>query len=287
MNWIILGLVLAVLTGIISLIHKKTLKKDSPLENSFLYSFFNMIIAMVLIPFIDLSFQKEYLIVLYFLTWIGASAFYLYERSLKRGEVSSVAPLFNFGPLFVALFAFIFLAEKVTMLQIFGILLLILGGYILETRHFTNFKEAIKKVKKHKYIHLAMISVLLYAFGSVGDKFVLNNGMTPLTFLFFVNIFLWTNFFIMACLTEGMAPMIKSAKRVGGLLLISSFLSFLLRMTQLFAITLGSIAPILALKKLGSLIAVIGGGELFHEHNLKRKLVASVIMIFGAILIAI
>src|SRR3990167_192172 len=206
---------------------------------------------------------------------VRLGGFYYISAAIKKGEISSVEPLGNLEPILVAFLAFVILGETITRLQIFGIFLIVLGSYNLETRHFTHFKETINHIIKSKYIYFIFVGLLLYGFSSIGDKVVLGHNVTPITYLFMINF----------CI--GFKEIKKTFKTCGKWILFASCVSIILRLTQFIAFTLGSIAIILSLKRVSGLFSVIIGGELFHEHNLKKKIISSLIMIFGVILVTV
>lgn len=288
MNWIFLTIIVIIFGTLINLIHKKVLKKEHTMEVSTLFAIFNLLLAFFLIPLVDFNFSKRYLLVIYFVSWFATIGFYLIEKALRHKEISTVIPLSNFEPMFVAILAFIFLTEDISMYQAFGMLLIIFGGYVLETNVLNNFKSAVTKLKQSKYIQFVLWGVLLYSFSAIGDKLILNRGITPITYLFFINVFIGINFVVLTYLTNNGLSSIKiTIKKVGWLIFLSALFSLGLRTAQFYAFTLTSIALVLSLKRVISLLSVIIGGEMFHEHNLQRKILASVIMIAGVLLITV
>jgi len=56
-----------------------------------------------------------------------------YFKALKIGEVSRIVPLFYLSPLFILIFAGIFLGEVFTPLNYLGIFLLVFGGILISS----------------------------------------------------------------------------------------------------------------------------------------------------------
>src|SRR3989338_213751 len=288
MSVILLGLLLALFSTILILVHKKSLVKTSPLFMAASYSFINLIFALILIPWVNFNFDKRLFLLVYSISWLGLGGFYYISAAIKKGEISSVEPLGNLEPILVAFLAFVILGETITRLQIFGIFLIVLGSYNLETRHFTHFKETINHIIKSKYIYFIFVGLLLYGFSSIGDKVVLGHNVTPITYLFMINFCIgFNNLIIISLRKNGFKEIKKTFKTCGKWILFASCVSIILRLTQFIAFTLGSIAIILSLKRVSGLFSVIIGGELFHEHNLKKKIISSLIMIFGVILVTV
>lgn len=68
--------------------------------------------------------------------WAFQNVFYF--KALKIGEVSRVVPLFHLSPLFILVFAGIFLGEVFTPLKYLGIFLLIAGAILISAKSFTR-----------------------------------------------------------------------------------------------------------------------------------------------------
>ena len=70
------------------------------------------------------------------------------------------------------------------------------------------------------------------------------------------------------------------------ILLVSAF-TIVYRLTQIFAVKSGSVALVLALKRTSVFFAVVIGGQIFKEHYLLRKSIATIIMLIGAAMVII
>lgn len=95
--------------------------------------------------------------------------FYLvpYFMALTREDASRIVPLFQFIPLFVLTFAFIFLREAISQLQIAGFALIFSGGFVLGVEKFEG-----KIFKLRRAFYLMLISSLLYSFTTIIFKYV-------------------------------------------------------------------------------------------------------------------
>ena len=132
----------------------------------------------------------------------GASFFYvIYQifvsKSYKKGEMSANYPLTVLSPIFVPLWAYLFLAEKISLFVGFGIVITVCGAMLIKLKAFN--KSEIKKIFSfhNDYIgaRFALLASLVYSFGAIFDKSKINSF--PFTaYLSFILVFMSINLII-------------------------------------------------------------------------------------------
>ncbi|MBT3406866.1 EamA family transporter [Candidatus Woesearchaeota archaeon] len=290
MSWLIFALLTALLTAGSALIQKKTLLKAHAMEFSATLAVVNLLVSLPFLLVIDYSaIHFEALVILFFGAILGSVAFLLVAKSTRHMELSTSSPLLVIGPGITALFAFIFLGEALTGLQIGGISLLIVGSYVLETKRHHDLFEPIRQFKKSKYIHYILLALLFYAVCSLVDRYIMvRYEMDPLAYIVFVHIFLSIHFIIMMTLFhDGLKGVKTGLKTYGWWILLVSVFTVAYRLSQIVAVSMAYVGLVVAIKRMAALFVTIIGGELFHEKNLFRKAVACLIMVAGAFLIVI
>ncbi len=73
--------------------------------------------------------------------FFGILGLLLYFMALKKGEASRVVPLVNIFPLFTAFYSVVLLGEKLTAPRIVGIVLIVAGIILLNSKPFTSHAE--------------------------------------------------------------------------------------------------------------------------------------------------
>lgn len=180
MNWIFIAIIGYLLLAAVNIIDKVLLSKY--VTNSFVYTFFVGIlglVAFVLAPF-GLYLPDAFMLAI---SLIGGGFFILalllLFYALREGEASRVVP-FTGGliPLFIFVFSYLFLGERLGFKEIIAFFILITGGIII-----TIMPGASKKwVLKNFFI---MISAsLAFAISYVMSKYVYNE-------LGFITGFVW------------------------------------------------------------------------------------------------
>lgn len=288
MEWFILALTSALLSASAAISQKRVLFDLDALEFSFLISIFNLIFSIPFLFAVDYSAVNELsLLFLYFKTILGALAFWCVMLAIKNMEISGALPLMVLTPGLVAVFAFLLLGETLVKFEIFGMLLLLSGTYILERRG-NDLLQPFKVFYKSKNHHYIIFALLLFTATNILDKWLLRDfKLEPFAFMGFQQIFLMINFTVMILLF-GMKPKKLISNLDKGLwrwIIFISILTVGYRYTQIEAVKIAPVALVLSMKRTSVFFATVIGGKIFKEHHLLRKTIATLIMIGGALLL--
>jgi drug/metabolite transporter (DMT)-like permease len=289
MMWFVVAMVSALLSAFAAITQKKVLFNLGALEFSFLLSIVNLLFSIPFFFFIDYStINTINLSILFAKSIIGVAAFQCVMISLKNLEISNALPLLALTPGFVAVFAFIFLGESLKSIEVLGLVFLIAGTFILESK---NFKEVLSpshlfnKSRYHKYIILAL---LLFTASSILDKVLLIKlNLSPISITAFQHIFFAALFSITYLVfTKKKEVAIVNVKKdqIAWIALIS-VLTIGYRYTQIVAVSLASVALVIAIKRTSVFWATIIGGNLFKDKDILKRSIAAVLILIGAILI--
>ena len=226
--------------------------------------------------------------VLFIKSVIGVGAFLCVMIALKNLNISNALPLLALTPGFVAVFAFLLLGESLKSTEVMGLALLVIGTYILESKSFKDIIFPYSIFIKSKYHRFILLALLLFTASSIMDKLLLIRlnltpiALTAIQHLYFAVLFAAIYFFY-AFKTK--LPKIKlNVKDVWWIILIS-VLTIGYRYTQMVAVSLASVAIVLAVKRTSVFWATIIGGKIFNEDNLLKKTFAVIFIVAGTILI--
>ncbi len=290
MEWFLIAFSSALLSAISTISEKKILFKMEAFEFSLLNSLFNLLFTLPFLFFINvLEIPSNYLFVLFGKTLLNSAAFYFVMLSLKNLELSKALPLLVLTPGFIALFAFIFMGETLTLLQLAGMSMLLLGTYILEMQNKKAFLEPFLtffKSKNYKFIGAALF---LFTITSILDKYILKSPkVSPQVFLFYQQFFTGIIFFIAALvIKKNPIKVLRNTKREWWFwIILVAVLTIGYRYTQIEAIKVApAVALVLAVKRISVFFAALIGGKLFNESKLLQKAIATAIMIAGTFFI--
>ena len=289
MTWFVIALLSAFLSAFAAITQKKVLFSLGALEFSFLLSLVNLVFSIPFFFFIDYGTINSFnLLVLFIKSVIGVGAFFCVMLSLKNLEISNALPLLALTPGFIAVFAFIFLGEALKTAEVVGLIILMLGTYILESGNSTKIIFPFSILLKSKYHRFVILALLLFTASSILDKLLLIKlNLSPISLTAFQHIYFAIIFsivfFIFRKKTEPL-PNITNKINLGWIALIS-VLTIGYRYTQVVAIGLASVALVLAVKRTSVFWATIIGGKIFSDKDLLKRSIAAVLILIGAILI--
>lgn len=289
MQWFFIALLSSFLSAFAAITQKKVLFNRGPLEFSFLLSIVNLLFSIPFFFFIDYGTIHSYnLFILFIKSVIGVSAFLCVMTALKNLQISNALPLLALTPGFVAVFAFIFLGESLKTPEVIGLISLIAGTYILESKNLKEILSPLNVFLKSKYHHYVILALLLFTASSIMDKLLLIKlNLTPISLTAFQHLFFALLFLMIYFLYGGVKKfeLINFNKKDLWWIVLISILTIGYRYTQIVSISLASVALTLAVKRTSVLWATIIGGKIFKDSNLLKKTIAVLFILLGAVLI--
>ncbi len=274
--WIILTLVAAILWALVGLLDKFIVSHE--LRDPLLATVISGIAASLVFLTITLFLRPPLLIPVHLILIIlfggvfYTLAMYFYFSAVKKAEISRVISFLSMTPIFVLFFAFVFLGERLSSLNYFGIILLVFGSFLISLKKNHNSEYKIVKA-----FFIVLFASLFMSLRDITMKFAS------------LNVSIWSAFFwlgIGTCLTSLFLlgkhhPHLKK-KAVKGVehLFFGRIISSFAVLIFLFAVSLTSVSLVSALAKIQILLVFVGTLILsrFHPHILKEKITISIII---------
>ncbi|MBS3163395.1 DMT family transporter [Candidatus Woesearchaeota archaeon] len=287
MIWIIYALLSAVFSTISTIARKKTLVKEHSISFLSINKLFQLIIVLILIPFINFDMALSTYAIVAVIAVLSVESDIFWTKSLKRLNISIAAPLTNFSPVIVAVLAFFMLEEKITYLQIIGMALIVIGAYVLEADHGKDIKNVWLHIKKSKYSLMLFLSLLIGAFSSIGDRYIVgNNIVNPISMIFWFYVF--TTVLVLTIQLndrDGFSKIKNTLKRTKFPIIVTAVSGLLTTAFYYLAIKSVYISLVMPILLTSTLFTTVIGGEFFKEKNLFYKSVACLVMVVGVFLI--
>ena len=203
--------------------------------------------------------------------FLGALGNYFIIKALSQGELSSLAPINSYKPIVALVFGIFLLGETPGTSEIFGIFLIILGTLILNSAI-----NIYNKATLYRFFALVFSGV-----EAIFIKKIIILTDIPSSFLYWaLASLIFTTIFV---LISKRAVKIKKQNIMNQLILI--FLVALMQYSTNYVFSKMNVAYALALFQLSTLISVYLGVNIFKESGLLRKILASLIMLIGAVII--
>lgn len=219
---------------------------------------------------------------------INVAAQYLTFQALKIADISVISPMIAFTPVFLILTAFVMLHELPSLRGAVGILLVVIGSYVLNTAFFTEPFAEVWKRFRHSRAVLYMLGVaFLFSISSVFDK-VASLTSSPLFASAAIHVLLGLCFFILLYAF--------SHTSIGtGTLRVKTFAPWLFLLGSVTAVsawasntalTMEIVPYVISVKRTSMLFAVLYGALLFKEVQIPSRFLGASIMLVGVVLIA-
>ncbi len=286
MFWLILSLLSAFFESIKDFFSKKSLKNIDVYTVSlsfWLFSFPIFFIALLItgIPEIKPGFWP----VLAIIGIIGPISHVLYMKAIESSELSIVLPVIAFTPLFLLVSSPIIVGEFPNLLGLAGVLLIVLGSYVLNIKEKSKeYLKPFKMLLTEKGPRLMLIVALIWALGANFDKIAIKNS-SPTFYVLSIDVIFIIVLSILTLLKSknSLSLVYTDLKK---LVPIGFFGGFGL-ITQMMAINMAYVSYVISIKRLSIIFGVLIGYFVFKEKNIKERLLGSIIMILGTLLIAL
>lgn len=291
MSWFVLAFFSALFSAAAALSQKQVLRKMEAFDFSLVVSFIVLVISIPMLLTMDFDkITTPSILALFVKSIIGAGAFICVMLAIKNLEISGALPLLALTPGFVAVFAFLFIAESLSTNEMFGIGLLMLGTYILEVKSNQKLLDPYIILAKSKFHRYVIGALLLFTISSILDKVILKEfKLPPDSFLFFQHLFLALIFFGVSFFRDKkMEVRIKTMKENKELFIwvfVIAVLTFGYRWTQIEAVKIAPVALVLSVKRISVFFSTLIGGKIFKESGLLKKAIATAVIIAGTLLI--
>jgi drug/metabolite transporter (DMT)-like permease len=251
----------------------------------------NLLSCTVQIPHIDGIFVAA-LLASVALNW---AATLLSTMALDKADASLVSPLLTFNPAFTLLVAWLTLGEIPGVRQMAGVVVILLGAYLLEVEETRTGLLA----PLHALVHLpgallAVIASALWGTTTVLEKLSIEH-MTPPSG---PAVALLGTFLMVLLLTPGAlwspgrGGSAARQSRLKGLrahpraLALAVLIAGIAPLFGFTAIALGLVGYVTALFKLSAVLTILWARVFLHEGHIRERLLGASVMLAGGVLVA-
>ncbi|MHC1725916.1 MAG: EamA family transporter [Syntrophobacteraceae bacterium] len=213
------------------------------------------------------------------------AALLMYMESIKVSPLSLSVPFLSFTPVFILLTGNILLGEAPNFIGLIGILVTVLGSYVLNLNPASRDPfHPFKAIARERGSWMMLIVAFIYSITSVLGKIAVIHSspmfftvsyLPALTLLFFASM--WP---------AGKLS-VKSSTRHSSKGCVVGLLIFLEAIFHSLAIPQAKVAYMIAVKRLSILFSILYGGFLFRETHMFYRVAGALLMVIGSILISV
>ncbi len=283
MLWFILSMITA-FTVAARDISAKTYDELSPLDIAAIelfWAFPFFVVGYFLIPIPPLSYEFWHAFLLSLP--LNIIPYFLYLYAIKKSPISLTVPFLSLTPLFMILTGYMTLNESVSLFGFYGILFIVLGGYVLNLNHVNKGLFApVKALFYEKGSRYMILVAAFYAFASVyGKKAIIHSSPLFFSYFFFMT-FNGLVLVLLIFLRKINFQTITQHKRKG--LWLGSLMMVHIS-THCMAISISTAVYMIAVKRSSILLSVLLGWLILKEEHIKYRAFGALLMFLGLIFI--
>jgi len=287
MSWFIYALVCALSLATADALSKKALDDNTdPYIVAWARTGYAAPFIAVIIPFIDIPELDSVFFVITFLAIpLDIIAVLLYIRAIKVSPLSLTLPFLSLTPIFLIVTSYIILGEKPDKFGFIGIILVVIGAYLLNVHTISQgFLAPFRAVAEEKGSVLMIIVAFIFSIGICLGKIAIQHSSTE--FFCVVYILLLSLFLFIIVSFKCKHFLSKSISRPVPFIFIGMLIAIMI-ITHLKAISLIEVSYMVSVKRLSILFGVLYGVMFFKETNIKERFLGATVMVSGIILISI
>jgi len=245
---------------------------------------FFIVVFFYQIPKLDMTFWANILVIIILNSFAAVFAY----KAIKISDVSLVSPISAFNPVFTAIISYIFLQELLSSKGVIGITLVCVGAYILQlSKKSKGLLEPLRALLRHKGVQLSMAAYFIWAITPVFQKtaiFHTTPSVPP--FASMMGLVGTTLIFTSPAIkfSENWLPL---ARRHIKLLILLGLLGGVGQTVAFIAFSLTNLGFATAVFKLSIIFSVLFGWIFLKEQNIKERILGSMVMLLGVILLVI
>ncbi|HRN85823.1 MAG TPA: EamA family transporter [Candidatus Dojkabacteria bacterium] len=291
MNWLFF-ITLSVITGSLGSILQRVLMKNK-VSGSYAYSALTQVISAIVclviafiigsqnFPTIEQIFSNNLYLFILFSSILYALHAVFGFKALQSVEVSRFTVIYSLRAVITILVATLFLDEKLTIIQLFGALLILSAIVFLNT---TSIKGLFKFTRGEIY---ALLAAVTFGVATVSDKYLLDwFDYVPYLFVDFIV----PGMILFLARPKSIPESVELLKeKLGPKILLFSTLYAIAAITFFAALTQADNASLVSgVGQVGSIVTVLLGIVLLKERkDLSKKLIAASLSFIGLILLVI
>lgn len=284
MLWLLLGLTAALSQSFADLFSKRALSDADPYIVMLAFQLYALpVLALIFLlsglPEITAGFFTALLVS----GTLNILAVALYIKAFQHADLSLVAPLIAFTPLFLLLTSPLILGEMPGVRGLAGVAAIVAGAYVLNA-HERGILAPIKALVRERGSRYMLLAAFVFSITSNYDKIGVQSS-SPFFWSFANGTYIMAGLFLLAFWKRRrqLGTVVKRAKRLAP---IGTFVAFTVT-AQMVAIELAFVAYVIALKRLSTLLSALWGWLILHERHPAERLAAAALMVAGAALIAL
>lgn len=287
MSWFVYAFICALSLATADALSKKALDDNTdPYIVAWVRTGYAAPFIAVIIPFIDIpELDRIFFIITFLAVPLDIIAVLLYIRAIKVSPLSLTLPFLSLTPVFLIVTSYIFLGEKPDEFGFIGVILVVIGAYLLNVHTISQgFLAPFKAIAKEKGSVLMIIVAFLFSIGACLGKIAVQHSSPEFFSVIYIFLLSLVLFIIISLKSKHFLS--KLISRPIPFIFIGLLIAIMV-ITHLKAISLIEVSYMVSVKRLSILFGVLYGIMFFKETNIKERFLGATVMVSGIIVIAV
>lgn len=216
---------------------------------------------------------------------LNTIAFLLFIKALKSADLSQVAPITTFTPLFLLITSPLQIGEFPNAVGFLGVVLIVIGSYVLNLKakqsgYLAPFQSLLTEPGSRLVLFVAFIWSITANFDKIGIQ-----NSSPIFWV--LASFIWISLLITPIIFRNWQRNLQQIQQEFKTLVLMGFFNAITVAFQMTAVNLTLVAYVIAVKRTSALFSVAYGYLVFKEKGIKARLAGSVIMVLGVVFITL
>ena len=286
MLWLPLALLTALSESLKDVFGKLILAKTDVYVVAFALRLFSLPFILPLLFFIEIPVVKPaFYVALITGGLLNVVVTVLYMKAIKHSDLSITVPFITFTPLFLLISSPLILGEYPNIWGMSGVIIIVLGSYVMNLKYKSrSFFEPFKMLLREKGPRYMLVVAFLWSITANFDKMGIVNS-SPLFWVVSISVFLSVMMFLLL-IVMSRSKIAQLKTHYKGLLPVGLFSAASL-IFQMLALNMTLVAYVISIKRTSALMGVIFGYFVFKEKGIKQRLIGTIIMLIGVLMIAL
>ncbi len=290
MEWILYATVSAILFTAVAVISKELMDHIDAVRFTAIYSalaaFFYTPVLLYYLSTSDTG-LTALLAVLTLLSGLGNVAGMLaYNYSLSKTQISVAMPLNRVQPVFVGLLGVLLLGETMSTEKVLGIGLVTFASYIILLEGGHEILDPVKNLLDDRGAQLALASAVFFSATSIIDRFVTEQFSPQIyTFLILASMATALNAYMIKKDSNHVNKSLKEILNYRKMYAYAGLMTAIAYLVLYIAFSQAEASKVVPVLQLQVPLTVLLGQELFKEGHIIQKIIASILLIAGVILV--
>ncbi|RKY61865.1 MAG: EamA/RhaT family transporter [Candidatus Neomarinimicrobiota bacterium] len=283
--WYIISILSGFFFASADALSKKEARRTPAIVLAWVREFYALPFLLPLLFFIDIpEIQAGFWSAMAILVILDLVTTFLYMRAIQIAPLSLTVPYLGLSPIFLLVIPSIVLGEHLSLLGIAGVVLVSIGTYTLQIDRakFGFFEPWLAIFKNRGSLYMFCVAILYSVTATYGKVAIIKSSPLFMTIVYFSLLALGFTLIVAFIHRRKLRILFQYPAQKLGIGLAMA----LMAITHFTAIGMIQVAYMISIKRLSLLFAILYGAMIFHEKNIRERLLGGIIIIAGAACIA-